>query len=130
MKHLKYFESNDENKRKFCFIFIIDRNWHRDKWIDALKTFRSLDVDWWVKPQNASHLGLHQKYIKYIRYRRAKKISEYIESKFDEAILICLSKQSISKHEPVGESTDKGWWNIGKEFDKMVSNGTKGIYII
>jgi hypothetical protein len=25
MKHLKYFESNDENKRKFCFIFIIDR---------------------------------------------------------------------------------------------------------
>jgi hypothetical protein len=60
MKHLKYFESNDENKRKFCFIFIIDRNWHRDKWIDALKTFRSLDVDWWVKPQNASHLGLHK----------------------------------------------------------------------
>jgi hypothetical protein len=58
-----------KNKRKILFIFIIDRRIDiGDKWIDALKTFRSLDVDWWVKPQNASHLGLH---IKYIRYRRS-----------------------------------------------------------
>jgi hypothetical protein len=47
----KYFESNDENKRKFCFLYLIDRRIDiGDKWIDA-KNFRSLDVDWWVKPQ-------------------------------------------------------------------------------
>jgi hypothetical protein len=56
MKHLKYFESNDEKQEKILFlIFIIDRRIDiGNKWIDALKTFRSLDVDWWVKPQNAS----------------------------------------------------------------------------
>jgi hypothetical protein len=42
MKHLKYFESNDEKQEKILFlIFIIDgRIDIGDKWIDALKTFR------------------------------------------------------------------------------------------
>jgi hypothetical protein len=75
-------------------IFIIDRRIDiGDKWIDALKTFRSLDVDWWVKPQ-MHHLGLAYQSIYYIRYRRELKNSEYIESKFDEAILIYVYRSN------------------------------------
>jgi hypothetical protein len=134
MKHLKYFENKEEKEEKVLFlIFIIKHNDDvvNSRWIDALKTFRSLDVDWWVKPQNASHLGLaYQSILNTSDINDAEKNAEYIQSQFDFPILICLSKQSISKHEPVGESNDKGWWSIGKEFDKMVSNGTKDIYVI
>jgi hypothetical protein len=131
MKHLKYFENKEE--KVLFLIFIIKHNDDvvNSRWIDALKTFRSLDVDWWVKPQNASHLGLaYQSILNTSDINDAEKNAEYIQSQFDFPILICLSKQSISKHEPVGESNDKGWWSIGKEFDKMVSNGTKDIYVI
>jgi hypothetical protein len=65
---------------------------------------------WWVKPQNASHLGLYIKVYYTSDIEEAKKFQNILKVNLTN-ILICLSKQSISKHEPVGESTDKGWWN-------------------
>ena len=100
-------------------------------WSESIKTFDSLDVDWWVKPQGASHLGLaYQSILDTDDLDTARRTAEYIEGHFDFPILICLSKEDISRHEPVGESNDKGWWKIGRAFDKMVSNGEKGIHII
>lgn len=129
MKYLKKFEEKEE--KVLILIFLVEHYTDRNRWSDSIKTFDNLDVDWWVKPQGASHLGLaYQSILNTSDIEDAKKIAEYIEGQFNFPILICLSKQNISRHEPVGESNDKGWWEIGRAFDKMVSNDVKGIYII
>jgi hypothetical protein len=132
MKHLKYFENKEEKEEKvLLLIFLVEYEKDNSKFLNAIDTFKNLNINWWVKPRRASHLGLaYQSILDTSDINDAEKSAEYIQSQFDFPILICLSKQLTSKHEPVGESDDKGWWNIGKEFDKMVSNGEKGIYII
>ena len=132
MKYLKYFERKEGSEEKVLFlIFLVEHCKGGNLWSDSIKTFENLDVDWWVKPQGASHLGLaYQSILNTSDIDDAKKIAEYIEYQFNFPILICLSKQNISRHEPVGESNDEGWWEIGRAFDKMVSNDVKGIYII
>lgn len=132
MKHLKYFESKEEKQEKvLLLVFIIEHQQGGNIWSDSIKKFENLDIDWWVKPQGASHLGLaYQSILDTSDINEAEKTAEYIQSQFDFPILICLSKQLTSKHEPVGESDDEGWWKIGRTFDKMVSKGKKGIYII
>lgn len=130
MKYLKYFESIEEKENKvLILIFLVE---HGDpKWLESIKVFDNLDVNWWVKPQGASHLGLaYQSILDTDDLDVARRTAEYIESYFDFPILICLSRENISRHEPVGESNDEGWWKIGRTFDKMVSNHKKGIYII
>ncbi len=130
MRYLKYFESMEEKETKILIlVFIVEHG--NSKWSESMETFRSLDIDWWVKPQGASHLGLaYQSILDTDDLDIARRTAEYIQSHFDFPILICLSKEDISRHEPVGESNDKGWWKIGRAFDKMVSNGEKGIHII
>ena len=129
MKYLKKFEEKEE--KILILIFLVEHCKDGNLWSDSIKTFNNLDVDWWVKPQGASHLGLaYQSILNTSDIDDAKKTAEYIESQFDEPILICLSKKNISRNEPVGENNDKAWWEIGRAFDKMVSKGTKGIYII
>lgn len=129
MKYLKKFK--DKEEKILILIFLVEHCKGGTLWSDSIKTFNNLNVDWWVKPQGASHLGLaYQSILDTSDIEDAKKIAEYIESQFDFPILICLSKQNISRHEPVGESNDESWWEIGRTFDKMVSKGTKGIYII
>ena len=130
MKYLKYFESIEEKENKVLILVFLLK--HRDpKWLESIETFKSLDIDWWVKPQGASHLGLaYQSILDTDDLDVARRTAEYIESHFDFPILICLSRENISRHEPVGESNDKGWWKIGRAFDKMVSNDKKGIHII
>jgi hypothetical protein len=129
MKYLKKFK--DKEEKILILIFLVEHCKGGNLWSDSIKTFEDLDVDWWVKPQGASHLGLaYQSILNTSDIDDAKKISEYIQNQFDFPILICLSKQLTSKHEPVGESDDECWWNIGRTFDKMVSKGIKGIYII
>lgn len=135
MKYLKYFESTiDKEEKILILVFLLEygRKFKGESlWSDAIKTFECLDIDWWVKPQGASHLGLaYQSILDTDDLHTAQQTAEYIQSKFDYPILICLSKENISRHEPVGESNDKGWWKIGRTFDKMVSKGKKGIYII
>ena len=130
MKYLKYYESSVEKETKFLIlIFLIE---HGDsRWLQSIDKFKSLDVDWCVKPQGASHLGLaYQSILDTDDLDQAIKIAEYIESNFEFPILICLSKDSVSRHEPVSQSSDRAWWNIGRTFDKMVSNGEKGIHVI
>lgn len=130
MKHLKYFESIEEKENKVLILVFLLK--HRDsKWLESIEIFKSLDVDWWVKPQGASHLGLaYQSILDTDDLDVARRTAEYIESHFDFPILICLSRENISRYEPVGSSIDKGWWKIGRAFDKMVSEEKKGIYII
>jgi hypothetical protein len=130
MKYLKYFESMEEKEIKvLILIFLLEHG--NPKWLESIETFKSLDVNWWVKPQGASHLGLaYQSILDTDDLDVARRTAEYIESEFDFPILICLSRENISRHEPVGESNDKGWWKIGRAFDKMISEGEKGIHII
>lgn len=130
MKYLKYFESIEEKENKvLILIFLVEQG--DPKWLESIKVFDNLDVNWWVKPQGASHLGLaYQSILDTDDLDVARRIAEYIESYFDFPILICLSRENISRHEPVGESNDEGWWKIGRSFDKMVSNDEKGIHII
>ena len=135
MRYLKYFESMEEKETKILilvFLLEYERKFKGESlWSESIETFNSLDIDWWVKPQGASHLGLaYQSILDTDDLDIARRTAEYIQSHFDFPILICLSKEDISRHEPVGESTDKGWWKIGRTFDKMVSNGEKGIHII
>jgi hypothetical protein len=139
MKYLKYFESIEEKETKvLILVFLI----HRDsvsehdterveKFYEYQKIFRNLEIDWWVKPQTAHHRGVaYQSILNTDDLDIARRTAEYIQSEFDEPILICLSRENISRHEPVGESNDKGWWKIGRAFDKMVLEDKKGIHII
>lgn len=130
MKYLKYFESILEKETKILIlIYLVEHD--NSKWLESMNIFKNLDIDWWVKPQGASHLGLaYQSILNTDDLDIARRTSEYIESHFDFPILICLSKNDVSRHEPVGESDDKVWWKIGREFDKMVSNKEIGIHII
>ncbi len=66
MKYLKYFESLN----------------HRDpKWLESVETFKSLDVDWWVKSQGASHLGLaYQSILNTDDLDIARRTAEYIKT--------------------------------------------------
>ena len=130
MIYLKYYESSVEKETKFLIlIFLIKRG--DSRWLESIEKFKSLDVDWWVKPQGASHLGLaYQSILDTDDLDQAIKIAEYIESNFEFPILICLSKDNVSRHEPVSQSSDRAWWNIGRTFDKMISNGEKGIHVI
>lgn len=132
MKYLKHFENNEIKDTKILFLaYLINRNTNSNKWKICIDTFNNLDIDWWVKPQGASHLGLaYQSILNTDDLDKAIEISEYIESQFDIPILICLSKEIVSNHEPVGESNDSAWWKIGRTFDKMVSEDEKGIHII
>ena len=76
-------------------------------WSESIETFNNLDIDWWVKPQGASHLGLaYQSILDTDDLDIARRTAEYIESEFDFPILICLSRENISRHEPVGESNN------------------------
>ena len=90
MRYLKYYESNEEKETKILIlIFLVE---HGDpKWSESIETFKSLDVDWWVKPQGASHLGLaYQSILNTDDLDVARRTAEYIENHFDFPILICL----------------------------------------
>lgn len=129
MKYLKLFESNITDTKILILIFLTKRG--SEKFIKYQRIFNNLDVNWWVKPQGAHHLGLsYQSILDTDDLDIARRIAEYIENSFDEPILICLSKNSVSNFEPVSESSDRAWWKIGREFDKMVSNNETGIHII
>ncbi len=93
----------------------------RDKFYEYKSIFRSLDIDWWVKPNTAHHRGLsYQSILNTDSIEHAKKICDYIQTAIDEPLLICISKDIVSKKEPVGESTDESWTKIGRLFDRRV----------
>jgi hypothetical protein len=41
-----------------------------------------------------------------------------------------LSKQKVSNIEPVGQNNEEVFVKPGRKFDKLVSKGEKGIYIV
>ena len=129
MRHIKPFIQKEE--KVIFLMFIINYNISKEDWINCVNTFNNLDVDWWVEPKGASHLGFaKQSILNTSNIEEAKEIAEYIESQFKQPTLICLSKQLVTNTEPVSNSNDECWVNFGRTFDKMVSNKQTGIFVL
>ena len=50
--------------------------------------------------------------------------------RFDENILIVLSKQMVTNIEPVGENQEEVFVEPGRTFDELVADKKKGIYVV
>jgi len=120
-------------KTKIIFyIFLIshqeaEKDYYR--WTQKHLTFKDLDVDWWVKPKGASHLGLgYQSILNTSDIEKAKEISESISEIFENDCLILLKRGNV-KQEPINKNNDKVFHSIGNLFDNLVREKTKGIFI-
>lgn len=123
-------------KKKEKVLFYIFLSTHEegtdnsDMWIDKIKTFRNLNVDWWVNPNGASHIGLaYQSILDTDSIEEAKEIAEYISDQFNNDCLIVLKKGLVSRKEPIGHNNEEVFWDVGRYFDKLVSKNKKGIHI-
>ena len=63
------------------------------------------------------------------RIDNASKIADKMYDAFNEDILIVMSKRTVSNKEPVGESNDKCWIDVGRYFDDLAREYKKGIFI-
>ena len=61
---------------------------------------------------------------------KAEKIATKLFKRFDENILIVLSKQMVTNIEPVGENQEEVFVEPGRTFDELVADKKKGIYVV
>ena len=119
-----------ETKTKvLIYIYFCD---HKDEnFRDYVNRFQNMYIDFWVKPGKGHHRGFSiQSILDTDDMSEAKMIARGISREFDNNILIVLSKQKVSNIEPVGENNEEVFVKPGRKFDKLVSKGEKGIYIV
>lgn len=101
-----------------------------ESWVKKSMTFKNLDVDWWVEPMGASHLGLaKQSILNTNSLKKAKEISEKISKEFNDDCLIVLKKGKVSQKEPIGHNIEEVFYSVGRLFDNLVREESKGIFI-
>ncbi len=119
-----------ETKTKvLIYIYFCD---HKDKnFREYVNRFQNMDINFWVKPGKGHHRGFSiQSILDTDDMSEAKMIARDISRKFDDNILIVLSKQKVSNIEPVGQNNEEVFVKPGRKFDKLVSKKEKGIYIV
>jgi hypothetical protein len=132
MKELikKVLRKEVETKTK-VLIYIYFCDYMDENFREYVNRFKSMDVNFWVKPGKGHHRGFSiQSILDTDDMSEAKHISRGILEEFDNDILIVLSKQKVSNIEPVGENNEEVFIKPGRKFDKLVDKGEKGIYII
>ena len=123
-------ESELETREKvLIYIYFCD---HGDedfkKYVDK---FNKTDIDFWVKPGKGHHMGFAiQSILNTSNLGKAEKIATKLFKRFDENILIVLSKQMVTNIEPVGENQEEVFVEPGRTFDELVADKTKGIYVV
>jgi hypothetical protein len=111
-------------------IFLCPYATNNKKWVDYIEIFKNLNVDWWVKPNAGNPLGLaYQSILNTDDINEAIKISNYIFEKFDNDVLIVISKNFVRNFEPVGMNNEDAFIGCGRYFDKLVKNNKKGIFV-
>ena len=119
-----------ETKTK-VLIYIYFCDYEDENFREYVELFKDMDINFWVKPGKGHHRGFSiQSILDTDDMSEAKHISRDISREFDDNILIVLSKQKVSNIEPVGENNEEVFVKPGRKFDKLVSKGEKGIYIV
>ena len=127
MKHLKNFNDSPV-KKTIMNIFICEYN--SPHWEESISIFNSLNLPTSVPKSKGSHRGLSYQILLDVHIETAKELSNDILGKFPQEPLIVISEVNVQmKNEPIGWWQDNDLVKPGRYFDKLVSEGKRGIFI-
>ena len=100
-------------------------------WKESISIFESLNFPTSVEISGASHRGLAFQILLDISLDEAKIFAENIIDSFPQTPLIVISEVMVNmKPSPIGHWNDDDLVKPGRYFDKLISKGKKGLFVI
>jgi len=122
------FEKNKPADKVIFNMFICGRlvpNWEQN--VEILKTIQFPTS---VESSKGHHNGLAIQVLLDLDLKSAEEFSNEVISKLpDKPLIVIADVNVVMKKQPIGYYFDQDLWEPGRYFDKLVSQGKRGLYI-